>query len=134
MDRYPDETADVDRELDHPRQLELSVDPLLEALGHEMGGPYFARFWVPLVGPSVAVLCTFTAARAGESMTLRRLGQSIGLGRDLTERTRKRAEVLRLLDVRSDAIAVVGFVAPLTERQVQRLPTWLAEEHRKREG
>jgi hypothetical protein len=116
-------------DLDRPRVLEGHTDPVLAPYELTVTGVYFERFWLPLVGPSVAALLRYIASHDDETLTLRQVGESLGLGAEHAKRCIERAQRFAMVELTSSRLRGLRFVAPLTARQVAKLPDWLGEQH-----
>ena len=114
--------------LDATLDLERRDDPVLVAHGYPLGSSYFDRYWLPLVGPSVTCLTRAVLNRSGERRTIRQLAESIGIvATQPTARTVQRAIHFGLLELRpGDRLAATSHVAPLTPKQIAKLPSWIA--------
>lgn len=113
--------------LDAPLRLERLDDPMLVDFELPLTGPYFDRYWLPTVGPSVTCLARSILAHAGEDLSLRQIGQSVGLTGEHLPRTIHRAMHFGLIRLGGSRIAALGYVAPLKPGQMARLPEWLTD-------
>lgn len=123
-------------------RIEAWPDPLVEAHGHDPRSGYVSQFWLPIVGPSALVAAQFLVegldhSPAGYDVELVALGQALGL----PGRGGNQSKIARTLD-RLVAFGLASFHAtstplyrvrlawpPLTQRQLARLPAFLAELH-----
>lgn len=116
-------------DLDRTRVIECHTDPVLAPYELTVTGPYFERFWLPLVGPSVAALLRFVASHDGDTLTLRQVGEALGLGAEHITRCVERSQRFAMIELTSSRLLGLSFVAPLTARQIAKLPLWLAGQH-----
>jgi len=122
-------------DLDATVAIEAYTDPVLAPYGLTVHGAYVDQFWLPLVGPSCVVLTRYIDSHHGDSITLARLGQALGLPNPrMLARTLERAERFGLVTRTPSLLRGRRYVAPLTPRQVAKLPGWLAEEHHARQA
>ena len=123
-------------------RIEAWPDPLVEAHGHDPRSSYVSRFWLAIVGPSALVSARFLVdglehSPSGYDVELVALGQALGL----PGRGGSQSKIARTLD-RLVAFGLASFHAtspplyrvrrawpPLTQRQLARLPAFLAELH-----
>jgi hypothetical protein len=116
-------------DLDRTRVLECHTDPVLAPYELTVTGVYFERFWLPLVGPSVTALLRHIAGHHDEAATLRQVGEALGLGAEHITRCVERSQRFAMIELTSSRLLGLRFVAPLTARQVAKLPRWLAAQH-----
>jgi hypothetical protein len=123
-------------------RIEAWHDPLVEAHGHDPRSAYVSQFWLAIVGPSALVAARFLVegldhSPDGYDVELVALGQALGL----PGRGGNQSKIARTLD-RLVAFGLASFHAtspplyrvrlawpPLTQRQLGRLPAFLAELH-----
>ncbi len=123
-------------------RIEAWRDPVVEAHGHDPRSAYASQYWLPIVGPSSLV-----AARSlvdglerspdGYEVDLVALGQALGLpgkagAQSKIARTLNRIAQFGLARFHATAVPVYRVRLawpPLTERQLTRLPGFLAELH-----
>lgn len=104
--------------------------------GEPVTGPYFERYWLPIVGPSALLTMRLLAAglERTDPFTIAEveLARRLGVKSDRARSTIKRLAMMRLLIPGADDRywQVRLNVRPLDERQVARLPTGLAAQHR----
>lgn len=114
-------------------------DPVLDHLGHDPRSPYVERFWLAVVGPSCLFLLRRLAAELerqpdGFVVDSRQWAGDLGLGMKGGRhgpfwRAVERACRFRLAQRNGELLAVRRRIAPLTTRQVGRLPDHLTEAH-----
>jgi hypothetical protein len=115
-------------------------DPVIDQIGHDPRSPYVERFWLGILGPSVTwflrhVVDRFDDAPDGFDLDLATCAAAIGLGSRQSRtaafpRTLARCcqfGTARMPDAGS--LEVRRRLAPLTRRQVARLPESLRVEH-----
>lgn len=121
-------------------------DEVVESVGYRPGDPYTTDYWLPLLGPATfAVGCRLAGAVSGSAeypATVATVAECVGLrnrkGQALVKRSMARLVGFDLAAAHHGPGGVVLLVrrawAPLTVRQVQWLPEWLAEHHRQQHG
>jgi hypothetical protein len=117
-------------------------DDLVEALGHDPRSRYAHQYWLPIVGPSAlvaahALVAGLEASPDGFEIDVLAFGRSLGL----PGRAGPNARITRTLDrltqfslaayhpLRPPLYRVRLKWPPLTRRQVERLPEFLAAVH-----
>lgn len=104
--------------------------------GEPVVGPYFERFWLPVIGPTAFVTMRHLAKAVGDEAPYvvdgDELAGILGIGPDVLARTIDRLESMRLLKAldAGDVWQVRTRVTQLDDRQVRRLPRSLARQHR----
>ncbi len=123
------------------------VDEVIDAVGVDPRSAYVERFWLPILGPSTTLLLRriaagFDAAPVGFDLDLPTTARSLGVG----HKSGPNSPFIRALwrcvqfdlarvvgpdtsDARETALEVRRRLAPLTRRQVHRLPVALQEAH-----
>ena len=114
---------DVRRTLVVRSPLDYQTEPL--------PGPYFWRYWTPVVGPTAVLLAATVVDREGEDWTLADLGRLVGTSR----RAIIAGSFLRLmrnhllwLDSAGSTVTVPARVPRLTGAKLGELPPGLAVE------
>lgn len=123
-------------------RIEAWPDPLVEAHGHDPRSAYVSQYWLAIVGPSALVAARFLVegldhSPAGYDVELVALGQALGLpGRGGSQskinRTLERLVAFGLASFHATATPLYRVRLawpPLTQRQLGRLPAFLAELH-----
>jgi len=115
-------------------------DPVLDSLGHDPRSPYVEQFWLAVLGPSCLFLIRRLAARLerepdGFELNPLEWAQAIGLGMKGGKngpfwRAIDRACRFQLAQRNGELMVVRRRIAPLTIRQVKRLPPGLQVAHR----
>jgi hypothetical protein len=117
-------------------------DVVVEALGHDPRSRYAHQYWLPIVGPSAlvaahALVAGLEASPDGFEIDVWAFGRSLGL----PGRTGSNARITRTLDrltkfglaayhpLRPPLYRVRLVWPPLTRRQIERLPDFLAALH-----
>jgi|GEM_PF-552189 len=123
-----------------PLLVQAWSDPVVDAVGHDLRSAYVERYWLPILGPSTILLLrrladSLDAEPDGFRLDLTATAGSLGIG----HRTGKQAPMLRAVDrccvfgvarqLGTHHLAVRRRMAPLSTRQVQRLPEALRAEH-----
>lgn len=116
------------------------TEPLTDYLGFELGTQYAEYFWLPILGPSVMWLLRRTdqilkVEPGGATISVAYLAAILGLGStkggsSLIERSIRRSlyfSVAKRID--DDTIAFKTKLAPLSPKQLERLPQTLQEAH-----
>lgn len=103
--------------------------------GEPVTGPYFERYWLPIVGPSAVLTMRLLAAELERTDTFTiaevELARRLGIKASKARATIDRLVLLRLLVPGGAGHWQVRLnVRPLDERQVGRLPSGLAAQHR----
>lgn len=105
--------------------------------GEPVTGPYFERFWLPVVGPTAFVVMRHLAGQlrdqAPYEVDALELAGALGVYPNLLDKTLARLEDMRLLKRVGQgpgAWQVRLKVTQLDDRQVRRLPRCLARQHR----
>ena len=116
------------------------LDPVIDAVGHEVRSPYVERFWLGLLGPSSTWLLRRLVARFdddpdGYELDLALTATELGLG----ARSGRHSPFLRSIDrccrfgaahqVDPTTLRVRRKLPPLTRIQIARLPAALQEAH-----
>ena len=140
MNTVPDERRRI--ESASSLRIEAWRDPVVEAHGHDPRSAYASQYWLPIVGPSSLV-----AARSlvdglerspdGYEVVLVALGQALGLpgkagAQSKIARTLNRIAQFGFAQFHATAVPVYRVRLawpPLTQRQLTRLPGFLAELH-----
>jgi hypothetical protein len=115
-------------------------DPQVRRLGFDLTDPYVEQCWSSVLGPTGVALLrrmpVLWAEREPARMPTAELGASLGLVGGAGEHSRFGRTLRRLTDFHlgewiepGRALAVYTEVAPLTERQLQRLPGWTQATH-----
>jgi hypothetical protein len=116
-------------------------DPVIDAIGHDPRSPYVERFWLSVLGPSATwflryVVERFDGAPHGFDLDLATCAATIGLGSRQSRtaafpRTLSRCCQFGTARLSNPAttLEVRRHLAPLTRRQVNRLPEPLRREH-----
>jgi len=112
---------------------------VLDNLGHDPRSPYVETFWLAVLGPSCLFLLRRLAARLerepdGIEVDVYHLALELGLGMKGGKhgpfwRAIERACRFRAAQRNGDVLVVRRRMAPLTARQVTRLPPHLQSEH-----
>ena len=114
-------------------------DPVLDNLGHDPRSPYVEQFWLAVVGPSCLFLLRRLAARlertpGGFELDPLDWARQLGLGMKGGKhgpfwRALDRACRFRLAQRNGELLVVRRRMAPLTARQIKRLPPSLQQAH-----
>ena len=115
-------------------------DPLVRRLGFELTDPYVEQCWGAVLGPSGIALLrrmpVLWSEREPARCAAAELGATLGLGTNAGEHSRFSRTLRRLTQFRlgawiesGSALAIYTEVAPLTERQLHRLPAWTQATH-----
>ena len=115
-------------------------DARVRRVGFDLTDPYVEQCWSAVVGPSsVAVLRRLPAlwvARVPAEIGAGELSRSLGLGAGTGEHGRLSSTLQRLVRFRlatpsasGDGLDIFRQVAPLTPRQLARLPGWTFDTH-----
>lgn len=139
--RREEERRRLDAEaLQRTVRVEPWPDSVLDQVGHDPRSTYVERFWLPVLGPSTTLLLRRLADGLDESpegfeLHLADAARQLGLG----IRGTRQSPFLRALDrccsfgaaqqLPGDRLAVRRRLAPLSQRQQQRLTPALAAEH-----
>lgn len=135
--------------IDHPRigtadrlRIEALRDEVVERLGHDPRGAYVKRFWLPIVGPSSLITAGsliegLERSPEGFDVEVSLLGQALGLpgkggGHSKMARTLDRLVQFGFARLHLSATPLYQVRLawpPLTQRQLRRLPVFLAELH-----
>ena len=133
----PDDPSSRDRDL----HVQPWIDPVIDEQGHDPRSAYVERFWLPVLGPSTTWLLRRLADRLeaepdGFDVRLSALGAELGLAlrrnpkASPLERAVDRACTFGAARLLGDSTFVVRRrLAPLSRRQVHRLPDRLRHEH-----
>lgn len=119
--------------VDHP-------DARVQRVGFDVTDPYVEQCWSSVVGPSSTLLLrrlpVLWVARVPAEIGTSELSQSLGLGGGVGEHSRLVNTLQRLVrfGLATPAVAGAGLdvyrqVAPLTPRQLARLPEWTRDAH-----
>ena len=132
--RRPDPVFPEDRLLVRPWH-----DPVLDNLGHDPRSPYVEQFWLAVLGPSCLFLVRRLAARLerqpdGFELDPLEWARELGLGMKGGKhgpfwRAVERACRFQLAQRNGEMLVVRRRMAPLTARQVKRLPDNLRAGH-----
>lgn len=103
--------------------------------GEPVTGRYFERYWLPIVGPSALLMMRLLAdeLERTDPFTIAEveLARRLGIKASKARATIARLVLLRLLVPGSPGHWAVRLnVRPLDERQIGRLPSGLAAQHR----
>jgi hypothetical protein len=115
------------------------ADPVLDRLGHDPRDSY-ARFWLPLLGPSALLFSRLLAERfdeapAGFELDVEDAARSLGLGAPSGRRSAFHRTVARLSQFRvvhldtTDELLVRRRLPGLTRTQVMKLPSSVRQAH-----
>jgi hypothetical protein len=114
-------------------------DPRVRRVGFTVDDPYVEQVWAGVIGPSALLvlrrLPVLWREREPAVVDLRELGQSLGLGPSLARSGRTWKTIERLLGfgmadwLPGDELGVRTEVAPLSARQLSRLPEWTRQVH-----
>ncbi len=114
-------------------------DPVLDSLGHDPRSPYVEQFWLAVLGPSCLLLIRRLAARLerqpdGFELDPLEWARELGLGMKGGKhgpfwRALDRACRFRLAQRNGELLVVRRRMAPLSNRQVRRLPPNLRAQH-----
>lgn len=114
-------------------------DPVLDRLGHDPRSSYVERFWLPVLGPSCLLLVRRAAAElerhpAGFTLETTVWARELGIGMKGGRhgpfwRALERASRFGATRRNGSRLAVRRRLAPLTARQVARLPPTLQADH-----
>ena len=115
-------------------------DPVIDDLGHDPRSPYVERFWLSILGPSSTwflrhVVERFDDAPDGFDLDLAACAAAIGLGSRQSRTAAFPRTVTRCCQFGAARLAnpstleVRRRLAPLTRRQVNRLPEPLRSDH-----
>lgn len=115
------------------------VDPVVDALGHDPRSSYVERFWLGVIGPTAVWLLRHLADRLDEAPegveldvvdTARSLGLAGRAGASSFAHTLERCATFGHVRIDSDhEVAARRRLAPLSRRQLERLPDRLKDEH-----
>ncbi|MCB0992432.1 MAG: hypothetical protein KDB16_15750 [Acidimicrobiales bacterium] len=118
------------------------VDPIVDELGHDPRSAYAEMFWLPVVGPSTLWFARAAVARIDGSepdelipVDVSDTAASLGLAWNGGINSPFARTVMRAIrfgfarPIGSHSLAVRRRLAPLSHRQVQRLPERLREAH-----
>ena len=119
--------------VDHP-------DTRMQRVGFDLNDPYVEQCWSAVVGPSSTLLLrrmtVLWLAQVPAQIGASELSQSLGLGVGVGERSRLANTLNRLVQFGLAKQAPDGagldlyrHVAPLTERQLDRVPQWTRDTH-----
>jgi len=119
--------------IDHP-------DPQVHRAGFDLDHPYVERCWAAVVGPSATLLLRRVAGMWVDEVPARidavELSQSLGLGESASARSRLRHTLDRLVRFGlarnapdGQGLDVHRSVAPLSPRQLARVPEWTRRTH-----
>ena len=123
-------------------RVEAWRDEVVEAHGHDPRSSYVSRFWLPIIGPSSLIAAGFLVESLhhspdGFDVKVDLLGLALGLpgkggGHSKIARTLDRLTqfgLARFHPVETPLYRVRLAWPPLTQRQLRRLPDFLAELH-----
>lgn len=116
------------------------VDPLVDRLGHDPRSAYVEQFWLGILGPSTVWFLRHCAHRLDEhadgfDLTLSLLAEQLGIGHRGGRNSPMTRAVLRACrfgaarPVERGILEVRRHLAPLNQRQVERLPEPLRARH-----
>lgn len=128
----PDQTLSF-TPVDHP-------DPRVRRVGFDLTDPYVERCWSAVVGPSSTLLLrrlpTLWVTCVPAEMGASELSQSLGLGAGVGKRGRLSSVLSRVARfglarpaTEGAGLDVYRQVAPLSPRQLERLPEWTRNTH-----
>jgi hypothetical protein len=108
-------------------------------VGFTLHDPYVEQVWAGVIGPSALLvlrrLPVLWREREPAVVDLRELGQSLGQGPSIARTGRTRRTIERLVGfgmahrLPGDELGVHTEVAPLTDRQLARVPGWTRQLH-----
>jgi hypothetical protein len=114
-------------------------NPKVRHVGFALDDPYVEQVWAGVIGPSALLvlrrLPVLWREREPALVDLRELGQSLGLGPSLARSGRTWRTIERLVGfgmahwLPGDELGVRTEVAPLSGRQLARLPEWTRQVH-----
>jgi hypothetical protein len=114
-------------------------NPKVRQVGFALDDPYVEQVWAGVIGPSALLvlrrLPVLWREREPAVVSLRELGQSLGLGPSLARTGRTWRTVERLVGfgmahwLPGNELGVRAEVAPLSARQLARLPEWTRQTH-----
>jgi hypothetical protein len=114
-------------------------NPKVRRVGFALDDPYVEQVWAGVIGPSALLvlrrLPVLWREREPALVDLRELGQSLGLGPSLARSGRTWRTIERLVGfgmahwLPGDELGVRTEVAPLSGRQLARLPGWTRQVH-----
>ncbi len=117
-------------------------DEVVESHGHDPRSPYVTRFWLPIIGPSSLMTAGFLVESLehspdGFDVEVEHLGLALGLpgkggGHSKIARTLDRLTQFGLARFHQASMPLYRVRLawpPLTQRQLGRLPNFLAELH-----
>ncbi len=133
---------DTDRSGDGRLRVVTWLDPITDRDGVPAGSRYVELYWLPVIGPSTALLLRrlsygLEMHPAGLTINLSETARSLGLGERMGKNSPFRRALQRLCTFElarphgSDALAVRTTVPPLPLRHVSRLPDSLQAGHRR---
>ena len=137
--------VDDDPDLDRTVLVRPWDDPVIDEHGHDPRSAYVERFWLPILGPST----TWLLRRLADGLDQRPEGYQLDLADlagelGLALRSTRTSPLLRAVDrsctfgaarqLGTGTLAVRRHLAPLSRRQVQRLPDHLRAEHEAGDG
>lgn len=119
--------------VDHP-------DERVQRIGFDLTDPYVEQCWSAVVGPSSTLLLrrlpTLWTTRVPAEIGASDLSRSLGLGAGVGERSRLANTLNRLVQYRlarpspdGAGLDVYQQVAPLSSRQLARVPEWTHDAH-----
>lgn len=119
--------------VDHP-------DPRVQRIGFDLTDPYVEQCWSSVVGPSATLLLRrlpeLWVERVPAEIGASDLSRSLGLGEGVGERSRLANTLDRLVRYRlarpshdGPGLDVYRQVAPLSPRQLERVPDWTTRSH-----
>ncbi len=134
--------ADTDGREDHRLRVVAWHDPILDLDGVAAGSRYVELYWLPVIGPSTALLLRrlsygLEMHPAGLTIDLAETARSLGLGERMGKNSPFRRALQRLCTFElarphgPDALAVRTTVPALPLRHVSRLPDSLQAGHRR---
>jgi hypothetical protein len=114
-------------------------NPKVRRVGFTLDDPYVEQVWTAVIGPSALLvlrrLPVLWREREPALVDLRELGQSLGLGPSLARSGRTRQTIERLVAFEmahwlpGNELGMRTEVAPLSGRQLARVPEWTRQVH-----
>ncbi len=125
---------------DHdPLAVVLGFDPAIDPIGHDVRSSYVETYWLPILGPSAIwaarrLVDWLDTAPGGVEVPLAPFGRSLGLGAGAAKnspivRTLARLAEFGMAAIDDESYAIRRCFPPLNSRQLNRLPSYLAQRH-----